>query len=1188
MRQQEATVTLLLCHLGGVGTPASGNGYADPPSGAATFLAIARDLLKGRGAKLDRSAHGLSDRTILAVFEASTSGNHALDALTAGVELQRMRRGNGNGQGTSAGPGLRTGVSTGEVLLTFLTDDEVRVEGDAVDAARLLISMQQGSEGEILFSPHTHDRVLGMVLAEPLSRGADRPPPEQLTAWRLQSILRNVTPGAPLVGREEQLDTLRELFEDIRQEQDADSAKDVARFVTIVGDPGVGKSRLVQEFVRTLGSEASVLLTHCAPLANLAYGPIAQIMRRAAKIEDDDPPDTARSKLQDLWDDAGVVTQLSGLLSLPPGTSSDDRGPLETTGELDDMRLAVSAALLGKARVAPLVLVFEDLQWAHPMLLSFIINLAKSLRRSRVLFICLARPEFKPPDQATTTIAKTESISLRRLGEQATSELLDHLLERGRVNDEVRTDLLRGISAASGHPLFIEALIVTFEDQGTLQLVDGTWSISDPSRLPLDPEINSFLQDCLYRLEPTAREVARRASVIGPHYAFTAEELAKLFREPDAAIDLQETLEELVGKQLLEPVATSRGGAVRWFRFRHVLIREAAYRLLDERQRAELHEQYGAWCERNQTPSKDPLVEHTIGYHYDQAQRLLGRLDDRNAATLAEQAAQHLVKAAHGYLPQGDLAAAMAVLLRAVELFEASPGERLQARLELADARCQDHRQSRETLEKALAEYEQSRHDAKALGNEIAEQHALLGRIETQLFLGIQLDDQAALRELEESIAVFGVKNDALRLAKAWHLRSWILAGSGRSSEAANAAERALDFVRGLDNRLEARIRRTELVILFWGPQPLDEVKRHTARTLEWARPKGMFSLVAGAHSILARAAAMECDFAEARRNFRDPQAWQRDPGELLAVSAEAIAQGFVELYAGNLDKARLVLQENLDAQKARGTTAVDVAALLARVLVYQDRFDGSMTLIDFCAKHPPWEGHDTQIKWRQLKARVLAHTGALEEAERLAQEAVERSERSEHFDSRGEALLGLAEILRRRKVYTRAADAAANALETYEAKGDARSARRARRLLERIDQSARLPARRAEATLVAANPPLIVGHPVTITFRIAEDQDVPTGRDGGDDGPPNELLVMLTSRDAEVRPLGYSSNHHEGGHRVLLPAKGGTEPVRFQIVPHAEGSAHLRFRVHLAQEGSLLQELTVSLPVADPDTGSG
>jgi tetratricopeptide (TPR) repeat protein len=239
--------------------------------------------------------------------------------------------------------------------------------------------------------------------------------------------------------------------------------------------------------------------------------------------------------------------------------------------------------------------------------------------------------------------------------------------------------------------------------------------------------------------------------------------------------------------------------------------------------------------------------------------------------------------------------------------------------------------------------------------------------------------------------------------------------------------------------------------ILFWGPKRVDEVARYVKQALEWARSRGIRRLEVDALRILARIAAMQGRFPEARAWLREASEAEAY-GDLLVLVGEYLSVGIVELLADEPAEAERVLRRGYQiVADLRGTgQLVSVIVLLARALAMQGRDEEAMALTRECEGSALESQRDAQIKWRAIRALLLARRGDFEAAKRLAAESIERTEDWEQDDSTAEVLADQAHVLRLAGREEEARRQAERALAHYERKGNLVGARRVRMLLQR------------------------------------------------------------------------------------------------------------------------------------------
>jgi len=1004
----------------------------------ARYFDLAREVLERHGGTVQKFAGD----AVMAVFGVEElHEDDALRAVTAAFKLHTTLSELNDELEREWNVRLdsHTGVNTGEVSIGYPIDGHMLVLGTAINLAARLQSA--AGRDEILIGHLTYTLVRDSVTVERVRPLALRGIEKTVNAWRLDGVYQGPRPtvrsDAPLVDRELELALLNLELERVMAERRC-------HMVTVRGDSGVGKSRLVDEFARGVRQRATVLHGSCYPHGDAIMDwPMMQILQQAAGILRDDAAERVREKVAKLArGDESITAQATRLLGLS-----------DVTGESEDTYRAMRRILELMAEEQPLVVVVDDLHFAKPALLEFIEHVAESPRSARILLVCLARPQFfeDQPDWGGS-IANSASVQLSPLNEAQTGQLIGHLLKEGAPLPEVEDHIKR---AAMGVPLYVEELIRMLTDEKTIYLQNGQWVLAASSaEVRTPPNIRAVLAARLDRLELPEREVVERAAVVGMQFKLA--EVVALMPEGDRDVPtVTAILMGLIRKELLQldPAGASPdGGDEDGFRFRHVLIQDTAYRRIGKEARAALHERFASWLE--DAADGSAYADQVLGFHLERAYRNRVELGRGNGSLreLARRAGERLAAAGHRGVAHGESPSSAANhLRRAIELLPEDHPERLNAFLDLADAL----RESR--LEEASQTYAEVIAAAKAVGNEGAAMHAALGRLEVTWFHDFQGDWDEGLEQIQEAIRVFEELGDDLGGAKARRLLAYAHGGMGLSTAARAEAQHAITLVRRTgDERLEAKIRRLYGVVLFWGPTPLDEVVRENEEAVRWARQKGLYSLEAGALSLLARAAAMRGDFSEARRLNRRAEQLIPDLGELLTVAADSISEGLVELLAGDLEAAERALRRGYEALERRGITGIrsTIAAMLARVLLRLGRDDEAEAFIEVCRRDAAEHQLDNQIKWRELRALVLANRGEHAEAERLAREAVDRAERSEQVNSQADAYFDLGVVLRVAGRPDEAVPAATRARELYQHKGNLVSARRVQDWLEAAETS--------------------------------------------------------------------------------------------------------------------------------------
>ena len=386
--------------------------------------------------------------------------------------------------------------------------------------------------------------------------------------------------------------------------------------------PGVGKSRLTREFLEGL-PDATVVRGRCLSYGDgITYWPVVEMLTAVADVIDADAPAEIRSKIEALLrgtNDAAIASdRLAEFLGLAGATAS----PEETHWAIRKLFEALAAE-------RPLVAVFDDIHWAEPGLLDLIEHVAEWTRDAPILLLCPARPDLQDvrPGWGGQTSATT--LHLEPLSEDESDRLIVGLLGRSDTPAAVRA---RVTEAAEGNPLFVEQMVAMLIDDGLIRPDADGWVVTgDLSHLTVPPTIAGLLQARLDRLTPEEQRVIERGSVEGRvfHWGSVTELSSDL-----APGDVGRHLMALHRRDLIGPEQALFGGSEA-FRFRHALIRDAAYERIPKRTRSELHEGHARWLERT-AAERLPEFEEVLAYHLEQAAGLrseLGPLDEHGRSS---------------------------------------------------------------------------------------------------------------------------------------------------------------------------------------------------------------------------------------------------------------------------------------------------------------------------------------------------------------------------------------------------------------------------------------------------------------------------------------------------------------------------------------------------------------------------
>jgi class 3 adenylate cyclase/ketosteroid isomerase-like protein len=922
--------------------------------------------------------------------------------------------------------GLRTGVNTGEVVVDPAKSADLLV-GDTVNVAARL--EQAAAPGEVLVGSETYRLVRDDARLEPVAplelKGKGRPVPAfRLVDGRRPQRRRETRMTAPLVGRERELARLRAAL-------DAATAASETRVVTLIGSPGVGKTRLVQDFAAELGESATVVTGHCeATGEGLTFLPVAEVVRSGAGIHEGDSAESATHKLgavlpDDDPDRDRVVERALGLVGLGPPVT------------VEESFWAVRRFLEGLARLRRLVVLLDDVHWGQPTFLDLIEHLAAWGRDAPVLVVAMARPELREIRASLTerSHAVSEVIALGPLDGADSRALVDRLLGAAGLPPALAE---RVLETTEGNPLFLGEMLRMLVDDGVLRRTGDQWIADEASGVSVPPTIHALLSARIERLSEEERSVVERAAVIGQQF-YVGGVAALAPTGVDAKV--AEHLDRLRRKELVTPEGTLWEGE-EVFRFHHVLVRDAAYHSLLKEARADLHERFADWLEARSGEHEEMIALHLERAHAYREQ--LGPLDEHGRA-LAARAAARLRSAGRRALEREDLPAAGNLLLRA--LYPLDPGDdvRLAILADLAETQLAagDTAAAEQTVEELALR-------AETLGDEPRRALATAFACQLAILTGAgHVRDTIA--SATEAAAVLERAGDLAAEAKAHHVAAQAHSLLGEIAAAEHALDRALVAAR------EARDRRRVTAVLsgapraaLWGPSP---IVRASGRCLDVVR---ILRMTPGNRHV--EAAALRCQAVlEAMRGRPDAarqivatcRATLEELGLALELHELATYAGIVELLAGAPSAAEGHLRAARDGFAALGVDsgAAQASALLARALVDQGRFHEAEEQSRRAERHGG-EDLKTGIAWRGARAEALARRGEHEEAERVAREAVALGEPTDALADKADAYMALATVLRACDREGEGRDAAARALELYTAKDHTVGAMRARAAL--------------------------------------------------------------------------------------------------------------------------------------------
>jgi DNA-binding SARP family transcriptional activator/class 3 adenylate cyclase len=825
-------------------------------------------------------------------------------------------------------PSTRVGIDTGEVLVG------ASAAGPATSGppVALAIRLQQAAAGgEVLLGEATRRLVAGAVRVEPAD-GIDE-------AWRLvdvspatlaadpgPSTTQYPSPGNRYVGRLAELAQLRQAYQRCVREQRA-------VLVTVVGEPGIGKSRLAREFACTV--PAKVLTGHCPSYGEgITFWPLREILRsmfdsqsRVAALLAGDPAAAA------------AVAAVAGFTDDP--AASDELFP------------AVRRLCEVAAADQPLVLVLEDIHWAQPTLLDLIEHLAGEVA-APLLLLCLARPELAEQRPAWAgSVDDAVELGLVPLPPADAQRLLAHRPGGEALPAEARTRL---VELAQGNPLFLGQLLA---------------AVREGQQAELPPTLQALLTARLDRLGPAERALLRGASVIGRECPEPA--LAAVLPEP-ALIHVPRHLSALAAREL---VTFAQPGM---FRFRHALIQRTAYASLTRQARSYLHEQVADWLDSAGPVAGYAEVDELVGHHLEQAhyhRREVGQADPG----LARRAGERLARAGLRAYARFDMPAAENLLARARALLPTEHPQRPQVLRRLTEAYPIMGRPVE--AEGAFAELLQLAGDDGPLVRSI--------RVERARFRLITGPDPIHLQDIrveaERALAAFDATGDEVGMSQACYVLAFTQLRAGQMAELLRTARRGLEHAaRSGDLREQLGAPWWLLLGLLAGSTPVSEALPACAELVEVGGVEHPGSLAA-----LGYLRAMAGDVDQARDLVAGARDGVRErirvPRPLVFVNQCAAR---IETLAGDPGAAEQALRPALAIaqQVAERDSVAEVAADLSLLCADRGAAAEAAALADLARQQAPAESVTANALARAATGRAGFASGEPDTGLRLVAEA--------------------------------------------------------------------------------------------------------------------------------------------------------------------------------------------------------
>jgi len=888
---------------------------------------------------------------------------------------------------------IRIGIHTGEALVMLgarPSEGEWSAAGDVLNTAARIQSAAP-TDG-ILVGEQTYlaaQHAFEFRQAEAIqAKGKSEPVPVwEVVAEREVAIADRPRSELQFIGRLEELEELSGFTERVLEEGHVGIA-------TIVGSPGIGKSRLLLELVHRLEERCDVHWGRCLSYGEgITYWPVEEIVEDAAGIVRDDDAEATAAKLAALLESLGTsdkdelrsiaasVSNLTGAATTPLGTySAVEIGQTE-------LHWGIRRLLELRAERRPTVIVIEDLHWAEPTLLELLSFIGQSMVQAPLLILGTARPEAR--DSGTTIFTSDERRHVLELDALSSKDSVMLIAELVPAGVQVPVDRL--LEAAGGNPLFLEE---------TVRMISEAGESTEGEELPVPSNLNALITSRLDQLGPTEKALAQNASVIGT--TFWPDAVAAM---NGLAGDLEAGLAELEHRDLVRPGGASRITGEREFAFKHVLIRDVAYGQLPKGRRAVLHRKFADWV--TELPGVEDELSEITAYHLEQACLTARAVARPLESPPLEAAVEALSRAAGKAERREGFREAERFYTRALELADDADT------ITRADLRYRRARMlvGRGDLKVAREELTEVADAATAAGEPRLRCAALLTLANVDWKQGLAAEERARVSEAATIAEELG--DQRLKILTMFELANvcgWL---DGDNAAAIDHLRRAADLTEAYGDRsllVEAVLR---LAVNLFNIGQLAESEEQFGRVLVLAGEEGSHRDEARATTLLGQLKYYRGEEEEAERLALQALEWLERTGEtdLQIQNKRTLAR--YALRRGELDVAERWLRDVLPlALEMGGWLAIDIYRHLTETLVRQGRTEDAGELVAFAARSVPEEDHYARAALLIAEAIVATAGGESTAAATSFAEALRLMEEQQLVIDAGETRIELARAL--------------------------------------------------------------------------------------------------------------------------------------------------------------------------------
>jgi class 3 adenylate cyclase/tetratricopeptide (TPR) repeat protein len=688
--EERKVVTALFCDLVGFTATSESADPEDVDKMLAAYFAMARAAIEAFGGTVEKF---IGD-AIVGVFGVPAAHEDDPErAVRAGLRICE------DAEALEAVGGaplkLRVGINTGEALVRLgvaAVSGEGFLSGDAINTASRIQSV--APEMGVAVGLGTYEATAVVFDCKELEPATLKGKSEPVRIFHAKSPRARFgtdltrTHDTPFIGREIDLALLKGIF-------DKTVAANSPQLVTVVGEPGLGKSRIVAELSGYIDAKLDLITWRqgrCLPYGEgITFWALGEILKAHAGILESDAPDVAAIKLEVVLPEGDERPWFRQRLLPLLGIEAT------STAEREELFTAWRRFLEHIAEHDPTVLVFEDLHWADDAMLAFLEHLADRVEGVPLLVVGTARPELfeRHPDYGK--LRNATPINLAPLTEEETARLVSALLETTVIPAELQQPIL---DRAGGNPLYAEEFVRLLKDKDLLIRKGASWELREGAEVPFPDSVQALIAARLDTLSADTKSMLADAAVIGK--VFWAGAITQMGERDLTGVI--ETLRELSRKELVRPARRSSIEGEAEYSFSHILARDVAYSQLPRASRASRHVAAARWIE-SKAPQRVEDLADVLAYHYATALELAKAAGQTGQASELEAPALKFLSLAGERALGLDTAAAMSNLERALALAPEGHPERAEALARFGEAALQAGRynEAAEALEEAIA-----------------------------------------------------------------------------------------------------------------------------------------------------------------------------------------------------------------------------------------------------------------------------------------------------------------------------------------------------------------------------------------------------------------------------------------------------------------------------------------------------